>query len=164
MAFRFSRQVARRVERAGHEEAGSRQRRRGVAGRRRAGAQAATRVKSPALPTVKVNTRTAGTCGGLAQPRGTGRSWERREAATASVLSSGSGVREAGRQGAERWSSREGNGGCGCGCGDGGSCGSYASSPTCGSSTPAPPSAAAPRTAPRTAPCTAPRAPPQGRF
>lgn len=41
-----------------------------------------------ARPTVKVNPRTGGTCGGLAQPKGTGRSWDGREA-TAGALSSG---------------------------------------------------------------------------
>ncbi|XP_078221579.1 small glutamine-rich tetratricopeptide repeat-containing protein beta isoform X3 [Callithrix jacchus] len=36
--------------------------------------------EDPALPMAQVNPRTGGTCGGFAQPRGTGRSWEGREA------------------------------------------------------------------------------------
>lgn len=49
-----------------------------------------------ARPTVKVNPRTGGTCGGLAQPKGTGRSWEGRESAAAGALSSGLGLRRRG--------------------------------------------------------------------
>lgn len=73
------------------------------------------RAQDPALPTVKVTTRTGGTCGGLAQPKGTGRSWERREAAAAGASSSGSGVGEAGRRGAGRRPSGRENGGGGSG-------------------------------------------------
>lgn len=72
MALGFLRQMALRVERADHEEGGSQESRRDETGKRWARAQATTRAKNPALPTVKVNTRTGGTCGGLAQPRGTG--------------------------------------------------------------------------------------------
>lgn len=55
----------------------------------------------PTLPTVKVNPPTGVTCGGLAQPKGTGWSWARREAG-----SSGRVVLRPVSAGGGRWSSR----------------------------------------------------------
>lgn len=79
-----------KVDPAGLREGGSRERRRGVVGKRWGGTQGKAEAEDPVLPTVKVNTRRGGTCGGLAQPKGSGRSWERRDAAAAAAAAAGS--------------------------------------------------------------------------
>ena len=156
----FPRQVSLGVEQEGGGEGRFQERRRGavVKGWAR-GAWHWPGRRPP--PTVKVNPRTGGTCGGLAQPKGTGRSWESREATVAAgALSSGLGVGVAGRREAVRWPSAGGYRGGGCQLG--------LNPPTCGSPTLAPTSAP-PR--PRPGPAPAPPrprpmrlAPPPGRI
>ena len=75
----FPRQVSLGVDQEGGGEGRFQERRRGAAGKGWArGAWHWPGRRPP--PTVKVSPRTGGTCGGLAQPKDTGRSWESREA------------------------------------------------------------------------------------
>lgn len=128
---KFPRQVSLGVDHVGCRKGGFQERHRGAVGKGWAGTPGSNRAEDPAPPTVKVKPRSGSTCGGVSQPKGTGRSWERREATAApGALSSGLGVGYAGRWQALRRPSKGGNsGGCGPLC---------PRLPTCGSPTPAP--------------------------
>ena len=153
------------VDHADCGEGGFQKRRRGAVWKGWAEAPGSDGAEDPALPKVKVNPRTGGTCGGFAQPKSTGRSWERRKATAAEgALSSALGVRDSGRREAARRPSRRGK--------SGGGSELRLNPPTCGSPTPAPTSAPPrPRPGLRPAPPRARSAsrpvrlaPPRGRF
>lgn len=122
------------VDHADCGEGGFQERRRGAVWKGWAEAPGSDGAEDPALPKVKVNTRTGGTCGGFAQPKSTGLSWERRKATAAEgALSSGLGVRDSGRREAAQRPSRRDK------TGDGGKL--RLNPPTCVSPKPAPISA-----------------------